>query len=310
LVPDYWKNFDRYLQLEAGRPSTFFAIPEINSPGRMRDGSDPPMRACRYTLEEIAPILVRITESGGAIGLHGLNAWLEASDARRERDRLAQAMVTAPVEKGVRMHWLCFDEKSPAALEAAGFQYDSSVGYNETVGFRAGTTQVYRLPGAQSLLELPLNVMDTAMFYPVFLDFSEADARECVRKLMSFFVQFGGVFTVNWHDRSIAAERWWDEFYCELMSELHSNGAWFATAGRAVAWFQKRRSVVFESIEVKSDSIRIRTKVTTLDSTLPGLKLRVHRPRARNAAVALSSQPQAEFSEINLNDTTEATITI
>ena len=44
--------------------------------------------------------------------------------------------------------------------------YDSTIGYNETVGYRAGTTQPYRPLAASRLLELPLHVMDTALFYP------------------------------------------------------------------------------------------------------------------------------------------------
>ena len=41
------------------------------------------------------------------------------------------------------MHWLYFGDDSPKTLEAAGFDYDSTCGYNDAVGYRAGTSQVF-----------------------------------------------------------------------------------------------------------------------------------------------------------------------
>ena len=37
-------------------------------------------------------------------------------------------------------------------LEKAGFSYDSTVGYNETIGYRAGTAQVFKHPGRRSFV--------------------------------------------------------------------------------------------------------------------------------------------------------------
>ena len=71
-----------------------------------------------------------------------------ASKGRFEREAI-QTMTGEP-EVGVRMHWLYFNEESPVLLERAGFSYDSTVGYNETVGYRAGTTQVFRPLNADS----------------------------------------------------------------------------------------------------------------------------------------------------------------
>ena len=62
------------------------------------------------------------------------------------------------------MHWLYFDSQAPLALEKAGFSYDSTLGYNETIGYRSGTTQVFKHPNTDHLMELPLHIMDTALF--------------------------------------------------------------------------------------------------------------------------------------------------
>jgi hypothetical protein len=63
------------------------------------------------------------------------------------------------------MHWLLQDATTISVLEEAGFAYDSTAGYNETVGYRNGTAQVFRPLGARTLLELPMHIQDGALFY-------------------------------------------------------------------------------------------------------------------------------------------------
>ena len=302
LFPDIWRGFDRYLTIEAGRPSTFFVIPEKDNPGRTRDGSGPRMRACRYELKEIAPILAGIASNGCGVALHGLNAWLATNDAKREKALFSQQLAPIPMENGVRMHWLCFDENSPAALEAAGFAYDSSIGYNETVGFRAGTTQVYRPIGTKALLELPLHIMDTALFFPSFLNLSEPEAYRLAVRLMEDFTRFGGVLTLNWHDRSIAAERQWGQFYKSLLKELQDRGAWFATATQAIAWFQMRRSAVVDSSTLQCGQVRILGQITSPERNLPPLTIRIHKPHVLTDSNQLSLATNPGFVDLNLKD--------
>ena len=40
--------------------------------------------------------------------------------------------------------------------------------------------------------------------------------------------QFGGVLMVNWHDRSIAPERLWDDFYAKLVGTSNRPALGFA----------------------------------------------------------------------------------
>ena len=84
--------------------------------------------------------------------------------------------------------------------------------------------------------------------------------------------------TFNWHDRSIAPERLWGEFYTSLISKLEQKGAWCTSAGGAVSWFQDRRSVVFvradQGLEVARTGIALDSRKDT-----PGLRLRVYNAR-------------------------------
>ena len=74
------------------------------------------------------------------------------------------------------MHWLCFDAQSYRRLDEAGYDYDATCGFNDAVGFKAGTTQVFRPLDAERLLELPLHVQDTALFYTGRLHMSQRAA--------------------------------------------------------------------------------------------------------------------------------------
>jgi hypothetical protein len=307
IARDPWAGFDRYLEIEACLGSTYFVIPKRDYAGRQADRGRAARRASRYTVGEIRPQLEKIISAGCEVALHGLDAWLDSASAAEERQALLQTL--GPTEVGVRMHWLLFAEESPVLLDRAGFSYDSTFGYNETVGYRAGTTQAYRPIGAANLLELPLHVMDTALFFPEYLNLSNAGAEKLVWRLIDDMERFGGALTINWHDRSIAPERLWEDFYLKLLRELRTRQAWFPTATQAVAWFRKRRAAVVDCVRVEGGTIRIRGRSDTTD-TLPDLKIRIHKPRTRTFGDSVASGAAPEFVDVRLSHTTELNIAI
>ena len=190
-------------------------IPFKDRPGKNADGPAPAFRAARYGAQDIADAIRKLLAAGCEVGLHGIDAWVDSSKGREELEEIRR--LTGVSEIGVRMHWLYYDQQSPVALEKAGAAYDSTIGYNETVGYRAGTTQAYKPLEASRLLELPLHVMDTALFYPAYLGLSPQQARTLLGQMVDNAVQFGGCLTINWHDRSIAPERLWGECYRDLV---------------------------------------------------------------------------------------------
>src|ERR1700722_11836290 len=277
LVKDFWREFDdRYLELEKGLCSTFFVIPFGGRAGNKSSGPAPSIRAVQYGAEEIAGAIHKLTAAGCEVGLHGIDAWMDSTKGRQELDEIRR--VTGASEVGVRMHWLYFDQQSPARLEAAGAAYDSTFGYNETGGYRGGTTQVYKPLNANQLLELPLHIMDTALFYPSHLALLEAQAKKLLAPMLDNAVRLGGTLTINWHDRSLAPERLWGAFYSDLIQDLKHRNAWFASAGQATAWFRKRRSAEFESEGIEPDAVRAKVGVDQRDN-LPALRLRIHKAR-------------------------------
>jgi hypothetical protein len=296
LAEDIWSKFDRYAQIEKGLASTFFVIPFKDRPGVSREGVAPSQRASRYGASDISVQIQELIAAGCAIGTHGIDAWIDSSKGRAELGEVRR--IAGPQAGGVRMHWLYFDDRSPAALEEAGAEYDSTIGYNETIGYRAGTTQVYKPLEVERLLELPMHVMDTALFYPNYLDLSAREAGRQVGHIIENAVRFGGCVTVNWHDRSIAPERLWDDFYIGLVNDLKAKGAWFSTAPQAVSWFRKRRSVVFEDMVWESGKLHLKIAVDQSDD-LPDLEVRTYNggKSQSNTAVSAATGRMGKFDD-------------
>lgn len=276
IVEDLWHRFDRYRDIEKEAESTFFVLPFKNDPGRTVQGLAPQKRASSYAGIELVDQLRTLVSRGSEVGLHGLDAWIDSARGIQEREQVVH--VTGSSHVGVRMHWLYFAADSPEKLERAGFAYDSTVGYNHTIGYRAGTTQVFKPLGATTLLELPLHIMDTALFYPDYLNLSEREAESQIQALIDHAHMHGGTITINWHDRSLAPERLWGEFYARLLDTLKGEGAWCTSATRAVTWFQNRRSVVFRKsdrgMQVDFNNVAIKT-----NDGDPPLRVRVYNPQ-------------------------------
>lgn len=294
FAKDFWREFsDHYLQIEKGIPSTYFIIPFRDSSGKTSAGPAPGFRASRYEAKEVADAIRQLLDAGCEVGLHGIDAWLDSAEGKKELEEIRR--LTGVKETGVRMHWLYFNEKSPLVLEEAGAAYDSTIGYNETVGYRTGTTQVYKPLDVNRILELPMQIMDTALFYPHYLGLSPEGARVLFDRLAENAAKFGGCLSINWHDRSIAPERLWGGCYCDFVAELKARGAWFATAGEAVSWFRKRRSVEFEKDPQCPGSMR--AKVASNGSReLPGLRMRIHRKQNLGETEAYTSEPYVDIT--------------
>ena len=296
LAKDFWLEFGGYTRLEGGLPSTFFVIPFKGCPGWIGQSQAPKLRAAGYSASDISAQIHELMSAGCEIGLHGINAWLDSSSCGHELEQIRQ--ITGAPEIGVRMHWLYFDEQSPVALEQAGADYDSTVGYNQTVGYRAGTTQAYKFLAASRLLELPMHAMDTALFFPCYLGLSPSKAKEQVGAIIDNAVQFGGSVTINWHDRSIAPERLWGNVYADVVAEFKRKGAWFATATQAVAWFRKRRSVVLEGVCAEFGARSAIAVETTRE--LPALLLRTHQETEAYHDVAIAEADSGGSADLDV----------
>jgi hypothetical protein len=270
-IKDFWEPFAWYLQVERGLPATYYLIPFKQRAGARVPGRAASRRATAYDVTDLDRDCARLLDAGCELGVHGIDAWHDEVRGREELERIAA--VTGSTEVGVRMHWLLSDPDTPAVLGRAGYAYDATAGYNETVGYRNGTTQVFQPAAAGTLLALPLHIQDGALFYPQRLHLSEREAGERCAALIAHARAAGGVLTVLWHDRSHGPERFWGDFYVGLVGALKATNPWFATAGQAVGWSRQRRAVRFERVDTAGTGVRLRYDGAAIR---PPLRVTVH----------------------------------
>jgi len=272
LIKDFWEPFQWYLKVEKGLSPTYFFIPFKNRAGENVSTAHAERRASAYDINDVTDSIKTLMSAGSEIGVHGIDAWHSVENGREELERIKA--VTGESEIGIRMHWLLRDDNTCQTLEKAGYQYDSTGGYNEAVGYRNGTGQVFRPFGSRDLLEIPLHLQDGALFYAQRLNLTEAEASERCASLVENAKQFGGVLTVLWHDRSPGPERFWGNFYAALVENLKSLNPRFANLREVVRWFRERRAVEFA--EVNGDD-RPDIKLSHAGKKIePPLRLRVH----------------------------------
>jgi hypothetical protein len=148
------------------------------------------------------------------LGVHpGYHTYLNRECLGEEIGRLRKALGSASL--GGRQHFLRWSPQTWKDWEACGLAYDSSVGFSECVGFRAGTCYPYRPwlldeNRQAELLEVPLVAMDCALTGPMGLRGERC--LEPLQKCLTACQSVGGVFTLLWHTDSILEPVYGDSY--------------------------------------------------------------------------------------------------
>jgi peptidoglycan/xylan/chitin deacetylase (PgdA/CDA1 family) len=209
--------------------STFFLMA---GHGHRADGAAP------EAYDRLRPRLVETLLAADAeIGLHG--SYLAAEDLDRlARERLLLAQLDGPLI-GQRYHYLRVDpHRNLAPLAGIGFRYDTSLGFPDALGFRAGIAHPFRpwdfernRPG--DLVELPLAVMDATLAEERYEGLSAEEAKPRVLALLDWAAEHGGAFSILWHPERFDAPsaRGWDRLYFELLEAVRERGGICLAAG-------------------------------------------------------------------------------
>jgi peptidoglycan/xylan/chitin deacetylase (PgdA/CDA1 family) len=244
----YW-TLDLWMSEEESRGfrSTFYFLPPAPSRRHPYDGlyrMDDRIgyRGRRVPVREVMRAMIG---RGHEIGLHGsYRSHRDGGEMARQRAQIGEACGREP--RGIRQHFLRFDVAATwRAQSAAGFEYDTTLGYNETPGFRAGIAAPFRpydaaarAPGGP--LELPLTAMDGALFRSLGLDLEGAAGRMAAH--LAEVEEVGGLAVLLWHPNA-ASERhfpgWWP-CYVRVLDRLRARGAWVAPASEIAEWWADR----------------------------------------------------------------------
>jgi peptidoglycan/xylan/chitin deacetylase (PgdA/CDA1 family) len=223
---------------ERGASSTFFLLAGHN------DGHDGPSPE---TYEQLRPRLVEtIAGGGGEVGLHG--SYLAARDPALLAREIGVLEALGARVRGHRYHYLRVDcHENLAPLPGLGLRYDTTVGFPDAIGFRAGIAHPYRPWDVASdrpldLVEIPLAAMDVTLGEERYLGLSASEAEPRLLALLDWASRHGGGFSLLWHtdrfDRATA--RGWDRLYLRVIEAVAERGGVCLPAGaladEAAAW--------------------------------------------------------------------------
>ena len=189
--------FARIAELEGARGSrsTHFLLA---GHGHAEDGFAPEV------YDRLRPRLVEtLLESGAEVGLHG--SYLSAEEPLRLAAEKEELESLAGQVAGQRYHFLRVDPHANLApLVGLGFRYDTTLGFADAPGFRAGITQPFRpwseeLGHPLPLVEIPLALMDTTLAVPQYLGLTAAQAEGRALALLDRAAELGGGFALLWH---------------------------------------------------------------------------------------------------------------
>jgi len=223
---------------EHGGRSTFYVMA---GHGHRADGSAP------EAYDRLRPRVVEsIVEAGAEVGLHG--SYLAAEDLERlARERVVLAQLDGPL-LGRRYHYLRVDpHRNLVPLARIGFHYDTSLGFPDALGFRAGIAHPFRpwdfeRNAPADLVEVPLAVMDATLAEERYEGLSAAAAKRPIFALLDWAAEHGGGFSILWHPERFDAPsaRGWDRLYFEVLDAVRERGGVCVSArelaGTAADW--------------------------------------------------------------------------
>jgi hypothetical protein len=237
---DPWWTFERILdgEGERGARSTFFVMAGHAHPA---DGPS------AESYDRLRPRLVETLTHGGAeVALHGSYTAADEPGRLQEETRRLESL-GGPVV-GHRYHYLRVDpHRNLRPVAAAGLLYDSSLGFADSPGFRAGIAHPFRPWDLErdrplDLVEVPLAAMDVTYGEERYLGLTAREAEPRLNALLDWAAEHGGGFSLLWHNEWFdgSSHPGWGELYFRLIDGVRARGGVCLAAGEladeAAAW--------------------------------------------------------------------------
>jgi peptidoglycan/xylan/chitin deacetylase (PgdA/CDA1 family) len=245
---DYWLFEDIMREEERyGFKSTFFftSVNQFDEWGNIFDV------AYDIDSQKFIEVFRNIKERGFEIGLHAsYNARIKQDYLIFEKAKLEKIAGVKVI--GLRHHrWRLGKDPLPTLRmhEQAGFEYDSSIAFNDHIGFRRNMAlPYYPLDETKkcrvNVVQLPVFCMDGQLFnYPA------EDPIEKLTNHIDAIKQNGGLGVIDWHDRTSFPKNSkylnWGKTYIKLLEFLSGDSEiWVASLGQINSWLRGRNMLI------------------------------------------------------------------
>lgn len=167
-----------------------------------------------------------LDDHGVETGVHPSYATYLSPELLLEEVQILQDVLGKKVLGG-RQHYLRWSPETWRHWEMCGLAYDSTVGFADRIGFRAGTCLPYRpwllrLDREANLTEIPLIVMDKTL-----MEYMGLRPQESLEKVIDCAARcraVGGVFTLLWHNSSLDKSKY-STVYQTVLDQLTASEA-------------------------------------------------------------------------------------
>ncbi len=196
-----------------------------------------------------------LTDSGWEVGLHASIAC--QSEPHRfaiERQLLSDAV--GKEVRGLRHHYWALDPVKPQRTlkqhADAGFDYDSSLGFNDAPGFRSGLAWPFNPIDGEALrfldiFQLPPTLMDGGIFYT---SPTTSEGEAAIHNHIRSVAAIGGAVVFNWHvaQQNPIRLSGAGPALVRVLSQLSGDSAvYWATPEEVVDWWSERRRLIAQA---------------------------------------------------------------
>ncbi|OQX52272.1 MAG: hypothetical protein B5M53_09045 [Candidatus Cloacimonas sp. 4484_209] len=250
-------NLERWIDLEDKynfRSTFYFAA--LDKLGLVSENNKTSLEPL-YTLKDkvcvkgkvitIAELIRFLDKEGWEIGLHGsLRSYNNRRVLQKERNNLSNILGKDII--GIRQHYLKFEVPITWLIqEKCGFKYDTTLGYNERIGYRAGMTFPYLTYDLSqnrklNLIEFPLTIQDVVLFQkePTSI---EKSIKRCIM-IIEKIKKLNGLAVLLWHPGGVVYEKEESKYfnvYQSILEYLNTQNGYIATAKEILNWWKKRK---------------------------------------------------------------------
>lgn len=228
----YW-TFDKIADIEKKKKvkSTFFFMTQKERMNPFKPYSWSSFGFYDTSNPRIVDVIKKLDKGGWEIGLQASSySGTNKDQMRKEKEKLETVLGKKVV--GVRHHLLRIDEKTTWNIHSdVGFQYDSSFGFKDALGFRDGICKPFKPLNGNSFVVIPIALMDIILFK---ISKDREDAWERCLKIIDEVEDKHAVLNVLWHNSSFNEDEYpyLTFMYEKIIDECKKRGAMFATSAQ------------------------------------------------------------------------------
>ena len=157
---------------------------------------------------------------GFEIGLHGsFNSAFDDKLLREEKDTL-EKIIGRPVKR-TRQHWLNYSEFITPGLHDKNFEVDSTLGWNDSMGFRSGCASKHRPWDHKNNRPFSYYIVPQVLMDSTIFDYSQSynDVEEAINMLKKLKDHKNVYVSISWHQRTCSSDYNWHLVYERIINE-------------------------------------------------------------------------------------------